>query len=82
MTKQDKIDKLVVYFIWFLLFLIVVFKWVLLFACPAQASAPLPEEINNLQCGVRPIPPVGCKMSSIMCVCDAYKTCQWVFTDC
>jgi hypothetical protein len=36
---------------------------------------------QSIQCGIRPIPPIGCKMNSARCVCNAQGQCDWVF-DC
>ncbi len=40
----------------------------------------------NFTCGLKPLPPLGCKSQSAQCVCstdsEGREYCQWVFTDC
>jgi len=35
----------------------------------------------NLSCGIKPIPPIGCKSENAHCVCTADGECHWEF-DC
>ena len=53
---------------------------VAMMACPVpkvQASKPI-LLAQNLQCGLQPIPPIGCK--SAICICDQSGTrCRWEF---
>lgn len=38
----------------------------------------LPKLAYNLNCGLKPLPPIGCQVGA--CVCDASGTsCQWTF---
>jgi hypothetical protein len=41
-------------------------------AGPAAAYAPI-------QCGIPPIPPIGCTAQDAVCVCDAQGNCHWEF---
>jgi hypothetical protein len=35
-------------------------------------------DVANLQCGIPPIPPLGCRVGA--CMCDQYgRNCQWTF---
>lgn len=34
---------------------------------------------TNLRCGLKPLPPLGCKSSDAVCMCDSDGNCQWVF---
>ena len=36
----------------------------------------------NMQCGIKPIPPIGCSSSNAVCQCDSSGNCQWVFVGC
>lgn len=38
-----------------------------------------PANSSTVQCGIKPIAPIGCKSSDAVCVCDADGNCQWVF---
>jgi len=38
--------------------------------------SPLPV---NLQCGIPPIPPIGCDRDDAVCVCDRNGNCQWLW---
>ena len=37
--------------------------------------------VANINCGIKPIPPIGCDSDDARCVCDAEGNCEWVF-DC
>lgn len=44
---------------------------------PAR-TAPRFGPVQNLSCGLPPLPPLGCKVGP--CVCDQYgQNCQWTF---
>jgi hypothetical protein len=47
------------------------------------ASALLASAVSAqpLQCGIKPLPPLGCKSENAHCVCDAAGHCHWEF-DC
>ena len=34
-------------------------------------------QLANIRCGVKPVPPVGCKIGA--CVCDQSGNCSWTF---
>ena len=36
----------------------------------------------NFQCGLKPLPPFGCKSEDAVCVCDRDGNCQWQFIGC
>jgi|HubBroStandDraft_6_1064221.scaffolds.fasta_scaffold32211_5 hypothetical protein len=39
-----------------------------------------PVYAQSLQCGLKPLPPVGCKSEKARCICDADgDNCQWEF---
>lgn len=38
-------------------------------------------EYNSIGCGFKPLPPFGCSSKAI-CICDADRNCEWIFTDC
>lgn len=44
-------------------------------------TTPVFAQFGSLQCGLRPLPPLGCRYENARCVCDASGNCQWVF-DC
>lgn len=31
----------------------------------------------NIQCGIKPIAPLGCQSSDAVCVCDRNGNCEW-----
>jgi hypothetical protein len=33
---------------------------------------------GNFQCGLKPLPPLGCTQNDAVCICDEYG-CRWVF---
>jgi hypothetical protein len=45
-----------------------------LFSATAHAS--------TLQCGLRPLTPLGCTTDSAACVCFPGGECTWIFTQC
>jgi hypothetical protein len=36
---------------------------------------------QSIRCGIKPIPPIGCKAEDAHCVCTAQGQCHWEF-DC
>ena len=36
---------------------------------------------QSIQCGLKPLAPLGCKSENAHCVCDAQGNCHWEF-DC
>jgi len=53
-------------------------------ATPALADksqTPAPWKVANLQCGIRPIAPIGCSNNQAVCSCGAYG-CQWIWIGC
>ncbi len=40
-----------------------------------------PNALANINCGIKPLPPIGCAYDSGRCVCDSNGNCHWVF-DC
>lgn len=47
-----------------------------------QPSAPGTFVLASLQCGIKPIPPIGCSSADAMCICDEDGNCYWVFVGC
>lgn len=84
MKYSDKNDRSGLLIVWFLLIVMVVITWLraYIIVSTAHASTPRPLELNSVQCGVRPVPPVGCSRQSAVCACDSDNNCEWVFTDC
>jgi len=48
-----------------------------------------PEPVRaNYKCGMKPLPPLGCKRSDAVCICErtgpygSGETCRWVFMGC
>ena len=39
-----------------------------------------PVHADNMACGLKPMPPLGCSSSSAVCLCDASGACKWVFS--
>ncbi len=39
-----------------------------------------PVHADNMACGLKPLPPLGCSSSSAVCLCDASGACKWVFS--
>lgn len=52
-------------------------KTLLLLTLLAGTSAPVYVVPANIQCGLPPLPPLGCRLGP--CVCDAYGNCHWQF---
>lgn len=55
-------------------------KWVLILAIIMFVAAPFVGAYiarASINCGIPPIPPVGCEVSH--CQCDGAGNCQWVF---
>ena len=52
-----------------------------------HASVPPPASANY-KCGIKPLPPLGCKRSDAVCICErtgpygSGETCRWVFMGC
>lgn len=40
-----------------------------------------PAQANGFNCGLRPLPPIGCPAADAHCECDGDGNCRWVF-DC
>lgn len=38
-----------------------------------------PVQMANFNCGIPPIPPIGCDSDDAVCVCDAEGRCSWQF---
>jgi hypothetical protein len=36
----------------------------------------------NINCGIPPIPPIGCSSEDATCVCDEDGNCRWEFIGC
>lgn len=36
----------------------------------------------NLQCGLKPLKPLGCQNATAACQCDQYGNCRWVWIGC
>lgn len=57
----------------------------ILIASPAMAGdkpqTPAPWTVANLQCGIRPITPIGCHGGQAVCSCNAYG-CSWMWIGC
>ena len=34
---------------------------------------------SSLECGIKPIPPIGCSSENAVCVCDESEECEWKF---
>jgi hypothetical protein len=41
----------------------------------------VPAKANGFNCGLRPLPPIGCSAADAHCECDGDGNCRWVF-DC
>jgi len=36
----------------------------------------------SINCGIKPIPPIGCSDADAVCVCDDDGNCAWQFVGC
>lgn len=50
---------------------------ILLIILPMNANASM-----GYNCGIKPIPPIGCTFEQTVCSCDSQRNCQWIFLNC
>jgi hypothetical protein len=56
-------------------------KLMIVLAIVSGAIFASPVYAQSLQCGLKPLPPVGCKSEKARCICDEDSNCHWEF-DC
>ena len=56
-------------------------KLMIVLAIVSGVTFASPVYAQSLQCGLKPLPPVGCKSENARCICDPEGNCHWEF-DC